>query len=448
MQADQAVKLFLAAVLVLVNGFFVAAEFALVKVRTTRLEELAKGGVRTARLTKHLAEHLNDYLSACQLGVTMASLALGWLGEPAVARLIQPAFERLGPWSGAASHAASVSIGFAIITFVHIVFGELTFKTLAIQKPEGTALWITYPLHAFHRTFYPAIWLLNAVAVLFLRLVGLPADAVDKPVSSHEELRLILAASHRSGVLKASELDLVQHVFNFSDRTAREIMVPRVDMVCLSTGRPLAENIEIASTRGFTRFPVVEDGDLDNVLGFVHIKDLLSLSAKANSAGSESDELLRSIIRPVKMIPETKPVERLLREFQQEQVQIAVVLDEYGGTSGLVTLEDVVEELVGEIWDEFEVAEPKIRPADNGSYVVNAATALTEVCNALGIEVPEQDFDTVGGMVLGILGRVPRVGDKVCIDGYEARVISMRGRRIQTLLLTRREQVCRAAETE
>ncbi|MGQ9524492.1 MAG: hemolysin family protein [Armatimonadota bacterium] len=448
MEADLATKLFLAATLVLVNGFFVAAEFALVKIRTTRLEELAENGVRTARLTRHLVDHLNDYLSACQLGITMASLALGWLGEPAVARLIEPVFRRLGPWSGAASHAASVSVGFAIITFVHIVFGELTFKTLAIQRPEGTSLWISYPLHAFYRMFYPAIWILNSTAVLVLRLVGLSPDADERPVSSQEELRLILTASHRSGVLKASELDLVQHVFSFSNRTAREIMVPRVDMTCLSTGRSLAENIEIASTRGFTRFPVVEDDNLDNVLGFVHIKDLFSLSAKAKIEGGNDDELLRSIIRPVKMIPETKPVEKLLREFQQEQVQIAIVLDEYGGTSGLVTLEDVLEELVGEIWDEFEVAEPKIRPADHGGYLVNAAASLAEVCDALGVEVSEQGFDTVGGLVLGRLGRVARVGDTVCIDGWEAQVISMRGKRIQTLMLTRKEAACQAPTVE
>ena len=440
MDADQRLKLLAAAALVLINGFFVAAEFALVKVRATRLEELARDGVRTARLTQHLVKHLNDYLSACQLGITMASLALGWLGEPAVAALLEPLFASFGPWSKAASHAVAVSAAFAAITFVHIVFGELTFKTLAIQKPESTALWVTYPLHAFHRVFFPATWLMNSMANLALRLFGLKPGAEEEAVHSQEELRLILVASHRSGILKASELDLVQHVFRFSNRTAKEIMVPRVDMVCLSTDKSIDENIQIASSRGYTRMPVVEDGDLDRVLGFVHVKDLLPLASSRRRISRSDAELLRSITRPIKRIPETKPVERLLREFQEERVQIALVLDEYGGTSGMVTLEDVLEELVGEIWDEFEIAQPKIRQAEDGSYLVDGATSIEELCEALEIEVPEQEFDTVAGLVLGMLGRMPEVGDTVDVDGYQARVLSMRGRRIRTVQFTKREE--------
>jgi len=432
MDTDQLVRLLIAGGLVLLNAFFVAAEFALVKVRATQLEELIEEGSRAAVVARHLVRHLNEYLSACQIGITMASLALGWVGEPALAAPLRQAFARLGPWSAAASHAVAAPVAFALITFIHITFGEQAPKGVGIQRPVGTALWVAYPLHLFHLVLYPAIWLLAGTTSLTLRLMGLPPQASETSTISQEELNVILAASHRSGLLKASELNLVRNVFRFADRTVSEIMVPRVDMVCLSTDQSFEESLRIARESGFTRLPAIEDGNLDNVLGYVHIKDLLLLAGR-------TDADIRHIIRPVKMIPETKPVERLLREFQQDRAQIAIVLDEYGGTSGLVTLEDVVEELVGEIWDEFDSARsPRIRRTEAGQYVVDAATPLADLEAELGLRLPPTEFDTAGGFVQGSVGTVPRVGDTVQMGNYDARVIGMRGRRIRTLLLVPR----------
>jgi CBS domain containing-hemolysin-like protein len=419
----------IALLLVLLNGFFVAAEFALVKARATRIEELAEQGKIQARAVQRAMRHLDAYLSATQIGVTVASLALGWVGEPAFAHLVQPLFRALGSFSSAATHATAGVLAFVVITFLHIVFGELAPKWLAIQRPERIALWAALPLQLFYWLFYPAIPLLRWSATTVLRLLGLGSVSHHELAHSEEEIRLILAGSHQSGHIKDSELDLVQHVFEFADKEARDIMVPRVDMAYLSTTWPLEKNLEVVNRHGFTRYPLCE-GDADHVIGMVHVKDLLQLHE-----GPDAD--IRRIMRGILMVPETKSIDQLLREFQYRKMHMAVVLDEYGGTAGLVTLEDVLEEIVGEIQDEFEQEEPEVVPLDSDTFLVQGKASLSDLREDLKLELPPNGADTIGGYVLDALGTIPQPGAKVQADGFEIEVVSMEGQRVRQLRLHR-----------
>jgi CBS domain containing-hemolysin-like protein len=428
-------NLAIALLLVLLNGFFVAAEFAIVKVRSTRIEELAEEGGAQARVARRAVTHLDAYLSATQLGITIASIGLGWVGEPALAHLIEPAFGFLGGASRAASHTAAVAVAFAIITFMHIVFGELAPKSIAIQRPEKTTLWIAYPLDLFYRLFYPAITLFNWAALLVLRLIGLRAASDHEVAHTEDEIRMIVAASQQSGLLKDSELALVERVFQFTEKQAREIMVPRVDIIYLSTTWPIERNIEVASTQGHSRYPLCE-GDPDKVIGLVRAQDLLQLVSQPRPD-------IRSIVREALVIPETKSVDQLLREFQHRRIHMAIVLDEYGGTSGLITLEDVLEEIVGEIQDEDTVEPPKVIKLGDGRYHLDGAVTLTDLRYDLNIEL-EAEAETLGGFILERLGTLPNPGDVVEAGGYRLEVQKMEGRRVRRVLATtisdRREQ--------
>jgi len=428
-QIAPVVGLLLGIFLVLLNGFFVAAEFALVKVRPTQLDPLAARGVRRATVARHMVRHLDAYLSATQLGITLASLALGWIGQPAFAWIVEPLVRRIPGATPAMVHSASLTTAFLVITMLHIVLGELAPKSLAIRKSEGTSLWVALPLFLFYKVTYPAIWLLNHAANAILRLFGIPPVSEGELAHSEEELRLLLA-SHEHGGMTPQKSELLDNVFELSHRLARQIMVPRGDVVYLSTTRPVAENLEIARRSRHTRFPLCE-GDLDKVIGLVHIKDLF---------GAETPlESLRGIARDIPFIPETLTLDRLLKRMRAERIHLAAVLDEYGGVSGVVTLENVIEEIVGPIQDEFSAEKPELQPRGDNVYQVSGSMLVADLEDELGIEFSDRDEDTVAGVVLSELGRRARPGDKVEVGPLHLEVLEVTGNRIRALRLTLRQ---------
>lgn len=417
--------------LVAVNAFFVAAEFALVRVRVTRIEELVSSGVRRAVATREVLRHLDAYISACQLGITLTSLGLGWVGEPAFARLFEPLFAWTGAWSAAASHSAAIVAAFTLITFLHVVLGELAPKTFAIAHPESTALAVSWPLRAFKTVFWPLIGLMNSTSNAIVRLAGLSPASEGSLAHSEAELRMILAVSQKSGALSEPHARLLSRALDFPDRTVRQILVPRGDVVLLDLKDSYAENLVRAREFGHTRYPLC-DGGLDHVVGVVNIKDLFPLAAPAGGGGD-----LRAIARPPLFIPDTVRIEQALALFQKRRLHLGVVVDEYGGTSGVVTLEDVLEELIGEIQDEYDQESPKVQPQPDGRLLVDAALSLDDMEAQLGIEDDgEEDVDTMAGLVLARLGRIARVGDAVRIGRRRVEVVKVRGRRILRLAVS------------
>lgn len=426
-----------ALLLIVLNGFFVAAEFAIVRVRATRIEQLAAEGNARARVVKRVLEDLDGHLSAVQLGITLASLALGWIGEPALAHLMERPFRLLARWAPvldtpAAVHTAAVAVAFAIITMLHIVLGELAPKSLAIIKTERMTLLTGPLLHRFYWLFRPAIRLLNGMSGLLLRAVGITAPELHEVAHTDEELRMLVSASAKGGYLDEAEREMLDNVFDFSERVAREIMVPRNDMVCLYVEDPIEQSLKVAKEEGHTRFPLCFE-EKDNVLGLIHIKDLFAKQGECTD--------LRQIMRPIMMVPENISVSKLLKEFQRQRAQMAILVDEYGGTAGLVTIEDVLEELVGEIRDEFdEPEEPEVEKVAPDTYEVDGALLLEEATEQFGLELPEEepDVDTVGGYVFTMLGRQPEPGDRVELGQFTAEVAETEGFRITRLRLTRR----------
>jgi CBS domain containing-hemolysin-like protein len=421
-------QLGIAFLLVLLNGFFVAAEFALVRVRSTRLTELANEGKGAARMALRAIRHFDVYLSAAQLGITLASLALGSIGEPAITRLLEPLFEGLH-LAPSAHHWVGWIISLSIVSLFHMVIGEQVPKMWAIQQAEKASLAAAYPLHAFYWLLRPGIWLINILTQATLRLFRLNPTSEHEMAHSEEELRMILTASGQSGVLKDSEVDLVKHVFEFADKVARDIMVPRVDMVYLDAAWPLERNLEVAQAHTYTRFPLCERGP-DHVIGMIHIKDLLRLTA---TGGQEIREARREIM----FVPETKSIDQLLREFQVRKMHMASVVDEYGGTAGIVTLEDVLEQIVGEIHDEFEEPRPEVQQADTHEFLVDGKVLLADLKADYQIALPQNGAETVGGWVLDRIGAIPEVGAVVEADGYQVEVREMDGQRVRKVLLKR-----------
>ncbi|MBI3890522.1 MAG: HlyC/CorC family transporter, partial [Candidatus Wallbacteria bacterium] len=398
----------IALVLVVVNGFFVAAEFAFVKVRGSKVEEMLKAGRRGAGSVRDVLAQLSEYLSAVQLGITLASLALGWLGEPAFAALIEPLFEGLGWLSKPAAHSVSLGFAFLVITMLHITAGEQAPKTLAIERPELCALLTAKPIIWFRRVSYPAIWVLNATSLWLLRLVGITPQSGEDAAHSEAELRFLMAESARSGILSTGEKDLLDKVFRFSDRTARQIVVPAADVIHLSLSKPFEENLYKAKSEGYTRYPLCEDG-LDSILGMIHIRDLLA-SEKDLKTSRDLVKLRRDIL----IVPETVNAHRLLNLFRRKKVHMAIVVDEFGVTVGMLTLEDVLEELVGEIQDEFDPVEtPRLKVVGKGEYEVEGTYLLDDLRERLELDVDDPDNVTLGGHVQRILGRIAEVGDQV-----------------------------------
>jgi CBS domain containing-hemolysin-like protein len=423
-------NLLLALFLVGLNGFFVAAEFALVRVRDSRIQQLEQEGSVRARVVRDALRDLDGYLSVCQVGITMASLGLGWVGEPAVAHLIEPFLGAAGITNERVVSIIAFVVGFAIITYAHLVFGEQAPKYFSIQRAEATSLWISRPLRIFMVLFRPLVWVVNASTNFVLRPWGVKLGG-EMEAHSEEELRIMISSATASGELEPEEREYLNNVFDFGDRVAREVMVPRPDIEALRVDLPLPEMVDAAVFGRYTRYPVYEE-DLDHILGAVHVKDLLR-AARENP----DDFDVRSIIRDCLVVPENKPIEQILREFQQRKLQMAIVIDEWGSVEGLITIEDVLEEIVGEIQDEFDEGEAAIEEIGDGVYAVDGRIPITEVNEYFGLDLPHEDFDTIGGYVLGTLGRPPEPGDTVEADGVTLHVKSVDGPRVSMLTLRR-----------
>jgi len=418
--------LVLAFFFVLANGFFVAAEFAIVKVRTTQLTELADAGSARAKMARRLTRKLDAYLSATQLGITLASLALGWIGEPAFHHLIQPLFTRFEV-SDAYAKSISASVAFVIISILHIVLGELAPKSIAIQKPVATSLWVAHLLHAFYSVTYPAIWLLNGVSRGILRVIGIEPAGEHEIAHSADELRMILAGSEKAGILSEENREIIEGVFQFSKRTARQIMVPRTDVVVLSTSKSIEENLETIRTTRHTRYPLCES-TLDHTVGLIHVKDLLL--AQLRGPGRRLEELKREIL----FIPENSTVESVLSQFIEHKTHMAVILDEYGGASGIVSLENITEELFGQIQDEFDRERPEIEPLGSGRYRVRGDYLIEDLADRLKIDLGEPEEETVGGYVAARLGREVAPGDQVELGDLSIRVIEAERFRVRWVM--------------
>lgn len=418
--------------MVLLNGFFVLAEFSLVKVRRTRLAELSEGGSRRAKVALDVTAHLDAYLSACQLGITLASLGLGWLGEPAIASLLTPLFKSWG-WSSVYTHTVSYIIAFSIITFLHIVFGELVPKSMAIRNAEKGSLYTAQPLRLFDKIFYPFIWALNGIANYIIHLMGMePARDIDA-AHSPQELKLMVDASEKYGFLDSTEGTILENVLDFTDRVASDVMVPRQDMVCMYIQDSLEEAINVAMSHGYVRYPLC-DGDKDNVIGMIHLKDLLKVAAD----GEEGVSTLYDLKRDVLIVPETNPVSHLLQKMRSERAHLAIVADEFGGIAGLVTIEDMLEELSGEIYDEFELQEPLVEKIGPGEWHVHGRLLLDDLSEILGITFEELGVSTAGGFTSAYLGRIAKTGEEFGYEGHIFEVLEMERYRVKKIRVRRK----------
>ncbi|MCA1053728.1 hemolysin family protein [Rossellomorea aquimaris] len=387
---------FLLMVLIALTAFFVATEFAIVKVRTSKIDQLIAEGRKGAVSAKKVVSHLDEYLSACQLGITVTALGLGWLGEPTVEELLHPLFEYIS-LNDSLTDVLSFGLAFAFVTFFHVVAGELAPKTVAIQKAETITLLFSGPIILFYKVMFPFIWLLNGSARVFVGLFGIKQASEHELAHSEEEIRILLSESYESGEINKSELHYVNNIFEFDERIAREIMVPRTEMVTISRGATFKDIKEIISSEHYTRYPVVEDGDKDHVHGFINVKELLT----ARLVNELEGENLEPFIIPIIRVIETIPIHDLLVKMQKERVHIALLLDEYGGTSGLVTVEDIIEEIVGEIRDEFDQDEiPEVQKLGENHYIIDAKLLLHEVNDLLKTDLFHDSIDTIGGWFL------------------------------------------------
>ncbi|RRJ65855.1 HlyC/CorC family transporter [Paenibacillus oralis] len=414
--------------LVLLNGFFVSAEFAIVKVRSSRIDALVEEGRRRAAIVKRHLNHLDGYLSACQVGITLSSLGLGWLGEPVVARLLNPLFVLTGLGEKPA-YLVSLTVAFILIAVLHIVLGELSPKTIAVHKAETITLWFAWPMLLFYRIMYPFIWILNNLSSGLLRLFRISPASGQDSVHTEEEIRVMMKESSESGLIDSTEMSLVDNIFEFADTTAREIMIPRTEMICLYTQHSLEENLEIALEGTRTRYPVCHQ-DKDHIIGFIHIKDLIRSSTRN----------LRDLIRPIMAVPESTQISDLMKRMQRGRTQIAILIDEYGGTSGMVTLEDIVEEIVGEIQDEFDEERPGIEQIEPGIYSVDGLMLIDSINDRFGLELDSDDYDTIGGWLYSRIDILPpQVGQTVEYGEFTYVVEETDNKRISRVKLIRQQ---------
>ena len=420
-------KILVVFLLVFGNAFFVAAEFSIVKMRSSRLDVLIAEGNRRASYAKKLADRLDVALSVTQLGITIVSLGLGWLGEPVVASLLHPTFSWFGVPESAVE-TVSFAIAFFLITSLHIVGGELIPKNVAIRKVESVALTVALPLLVFQRIMYPFVWLLNHVANWAEERMGFSVVTKEEDVAhTEEEIRVLMEESHRQGFIDKTELEFVDNVFDFADLSVREIMIPRTDMVCLDLEDSLEESIETAMEERLTRYPIC-DGGKDNVIGFLHIKDFLQTLYKKEAPD------LRKLARHALIVPEAMAVSRLLQTMQQERSQLAIVVDEYGGTAGMVTIEDVIEEIVGDIQDEFDTDRPLVEKKGACLYSVDAKMLLEELEDILEVAIDEEEIDSVGGWLSAHVDNPPRIGQKAAFGDAQFFVEETEGVRITRVL--------------
>ncbi len=414
-----ALGLLITVLLVLTNAFFVAAEFAIVKVRASQIELLVQTGSRTAKMGQHLISHLDASLSATQLGITLTSLGLGWIGEPVVAKLVIEIMHLVGVAADPdLAHSIALPVAFIALTFLLIVFGELAPKSLAIQHSQSTTLAVAFPLRFFYLIFSPAIMALNWTSNQVLRLFGLRPASEAEHSHSGEELRFLLEQGREGGTIEEEEHELIENVFEFGETSVREIMVPRTNIAAIEVSASRSALVNLLVEGGYSRIPVYEDS-LDNIIGVVHAKDLITLMEHRDLI------ILRDLLRPAFFVPETKPIDDLLREFQRRKMHIAMVVDEFGSTAGLVTMEDILEELVGEIQDEHDSENHDIEKVSNQTYIVNAALSISDVNDHIDeFELPEgNDYTSVGGFINKWLGRIPEVNETFEYDALRMTVL-------------------------
>ena len=422
-------------ILVLFNAFFVVSEFAIVKIRRTKLEELVGNGNKRAAIALKITEHLDSYLSAIQLGITLASLGLGWIGEPAVARLFSDLLGGFFADNPILLHSISFGVAFGLITLMHVVLGELIPKSLAIQKTETFVLHIAYPLYLFKRTFYPFIWILDVLTLKILKLMHVEPAKEEDMAHSEEEIKLIVNASQKGGVIDDTERDIIQNAISFSEIFAHEVMIPRQDMQCLYLDDDFNDVMSLVKRTKHTRYPLCGE-DKDNVVGMIHIRDLLEHSEEKLEKGR-----LNKIARQVLFVPENQSISEVLHLMMRKHTHLAIVVDEYGGTAGMLSMEDILEELVGDIMDEHDINEvEEIHKLNDCICEFDGKVLVDDVYDCMGLPECERDESTIGGYVFTLLGRAPKVGDKVEDEYCTYEVISagkMRVRRVKVTLKTK-----------
>jgi len=425
------INLLLVLFLVFCNAFFVISEFSIVKIRRTKLEELAHSGNKRAKIALHINEHLNTYLSATQLGVTLASLGLGWLGEPAVSRLLEDLFGGFFADNHVLLHSLSFGIAFTFITLLHVVLGELVPKSMAIQDTERYAMFVALPLYSFDKVCRPIIWCFDHVSIWILKLMGIQQTDETEDAHSEEEIKLIIDASQKGGVIDDTESEIIQNAICFSEIFAHEIMIPRQDMVCIYQNSSFNEVMELVKQNKHTRFPLCAN-DKDQILGMIHIRDLLECK------NTQHKDILNRICRKILFVPENKSISAILHEMMKKRIHLAIVVDEYGGTAGLLSMEDILEELVGEIRDEHdEVPEEPVQKINDKVFEFDGVYLLEDACDVLGIPYVEHEESTMGGYIFNLLGREPKVGDMAEDDYclYEVlKVDNMRITRVKTTI--------------
>ncbi len=422
-------------VLLLVNGFFVSAEFAIVRARRAKIEQLTKDGNVDAKLALKALEDMNFFIAAVQVGVTIASIGIGWFGSPTIEKMMDPILSNLPSSYVYLTHTITAVVAFLVVTFLHVVIGEQVPKCIALQYPEKISLYVAKPMDIFMTISKPFVWVLNVACNAILRLFRIPVSTA-RVVHTIEDLDLMVNTSYDEGVLNETEKDMIHNVFKFSDLTAREVMIPRTDMVCVPIGMSIEELNKVATENQYTRYPVY-DGDIDHITGLIHVKDLYSLSIK--------DEVcpIEKIQRKVLLVPETITMDNLVREFKKNKSQMAVVVDEFGGTSGIITLEDVLEEIFGDVQDEFdEETEFDIKEIKPNHYLANGMMRLDELANYFDLpddKLEDDDVDTIAGLVVKELGRLAQLDDVVKYHEFTFTVKEVDGARITKLLVVRDE---------
>jgi putative hemolysin len=425
--------------LVLANAFFVAAEFSLVSARRTRIEQLAQDGNAAAIVARKAIEHLDNYIAATQLGITLASLGLGWIGEPAVAHVFDPLLHFLPPeWASTVGHSLAIAIAFAFVTVLHIVLGELAPKSIALQRPERVALFVARPITWFHTVFRPVIYVMNGIGNFVVRLLGFEPASEHSAVHSPEELEMLVHSSREAGLLEESEERMLRRVFDFSDVQIREVMRPRMEVDAIAVDTPWPALLELIVAKHYSRYPVYQ-GSVDTVVGILHTKDLLDAVIRQPEllTNPSAPFDLSSILHTPLFVPQTTGVDTVLEQMQRAKTHIAVVIDEYGGMEGVATMEDILEELVGEVQDEFDAEANPIETRGNVT-VVDGLVSLSEVTERFGEPDGKVISTTLGGYVAERLDRIPVVGDTVRFGNYDLRVEAMDGMRASKIRFIRR----------
>lgn len=426
-------NLFVIGLLLFSNGFFVAAEFSMVSVRKTRIAQLTNEGNFSAKIALEALKDLDKFIAAVQLGITISSIGLGWVGEATLVRMILPIFNFFPEnYQLAAAHTIAITIAFTLITVLHVVIGELMPKSIALQYPEKTSLLIALPMKIITKLFYPAIWCLNGFGEFLLKFLKIPPSQSSHFAHSIEELNMLINASYNEGVLNETEREMLHNVFKFSDLSAKQVMIPRTDMACIPSDITFEELNNFTIENQYTRYPVYEE-NLDHITGIIHAKDLYGLHLRHEEFSIEK------LIRPVLLVPETITMDKLVLEFKKRQGQMAIVIDEFGGTSGLITLEDVLEEIFGEVQDEFdEEEEADIKEISENTYIANAMMRLDEITEFFETEIIDEDVDTIGGLVVKLLGRIAEINDKVEVQNLEFTVKEIDGARITKLTIVKK----------